>query len=105
MMEDVEEAGDEAGSGGEIQLTDGIALLLEAGLIGFIGGIIGLGLFWIVTIAGLLILVRWLPSHGKHASEGRQDTWSEGPGLSVLAHVGMLVGVVLFTFAYLTNVV
>ena len=68
-------------------------------------GIIGLGLFWIVTVAGLLILVRWLPSHGKHASEGRQDTWSEGPGLSVLAHVGMLVGVVLFTFAYLTNVV
>ncbi len=68
-------------------------------------GIIGLGLYWIVTIAGLLILVRWLPSHGKHASEGRQDTWSEGPGLSVLAHVGMLVGVVLFTFAYLTNVV
>ena len=68
-------------------------------------GIIGLGLYWIVTFAGLLILVRWLPSHGKHASEGSQDTWSEGPGLSVLAHVGMLVGVVLFTFAYLTNVV
>ena len=68
-------------------------------------GIIGLGLYWIVTIAGLLILVRWLPSHGKHASEGKQDTWSEGPGLSVLAHVGMLVGVVLFTFAYLNNVV
>jgi hypothetical protein len=68
-------------------------------------GIIGLGLYWIVTVAGLLILVRWLPSHGKHASEGRQDTWSEGPGLSVLAHVGMLVGVSLFTFAYLTNVV
>jgi hypothetical protein len=68
-------------------------------------GIIGLGLFWVVTLAGLLILVRWLPSHGKHASEGRQDTWSEGPGLSVLAHVGMLVGVVLFTFAYLTNAV
>jgi len=68
-------------------------------------GIIGLGLFWIVTFAGLLILVRWLPSHGKHASEGVQDTWSEGPGLSVLAHVGMLVGVVVFTFAYLTNAV
>ena len=68
-------------------------------------GIIGLGLFWIVTIAGLLILVRWLPSHGKHAAEGAQDTWSEGPGLSVLAHVGMLVGVVVFTFAYLTSAV
>ena len=52
-----------------------------------------------------MILVRWLPSHGKHASEAVQDTWSEGPGLSVLAHVGMLVGVVVFTFAYLTNAV
>jgi hypothetical protein len=68
-------------------------------------GIIGLGLFWIVTITGLLILVRWLPTHGKHASEGRHDKWSEGPGLSVLAHVGMLVGVIVFTFAYLTNAV
>lgn len=68
-------------------------------------GIIGLGLFWIVTVAGLMILVRWLPSHGKHASEAVQDTWSEGPGLSVLAHVGMLVGVIVFTFAYLTNAV
>ena len=66
-------------------------------------GIIGLGLFWIVTVAGLMILVRWLPSHGKHASEAIQDKWSEGPGLSVLAHVGMLVGVIVFTSAYLTN--
>jgi hypothetical protein len=68
-------------------------------------GIIGLGLFWIVTIVGLLILVRWLPSHGRHASDAVQDNWSEGPGLSVLAHVGMLVGVIVFTFAYLTNAV
>jgi len=68
-------------------------------------GIIGLGLFWIVTIVGLLILVRWLPSHGKHASEGVQDSWSDGPGLSVLAHVGMLVGVAVFTVAYLTSAV
>ena len=45
------------------------------------------------AVAGLLILVRWLPSRGKHAAEAREDTWSEGPGLSILAHVGMLVGV------------
>ena len=64
-------------------------------------GIVGLGLWWVVTLAGLLILVRWLPSRGKHSSEGVQDKWSEGPGLSVLAHVGMLVGVVVFTIAYL----
>jgi hypothetical protein len=55
----------------------------------------------VVTVAGLLILVRWLPSHGKHASDGSHDSWSDGPGLSVLAHVGMLVGVVIFTVAYL----
>jgi amino acid permease len=65
-------------------------------------GIIALALWWITVVAGLLILVRWLPSSGKHASSGTEDTWSEGPGLSILAHVGMLVGVCVFTYAYLT---
>jgi hypothetical protein len=68
-------------------------------------GIISLGFWWIVTFCGLLMLVRWLPSRGRHASEGFQDSWSEGPGLSILAHVGMLVGVCIFTFAYLTTAV
>jgi len=68
-------------------------------------GILALALWWVVVAAGLLILVRWLPSHGKHASSGTEDTWSEGPGLSILAHVGMLVGVVVFTYAYLTSAV
>ena len=49
-----------------------------------------------------MILVRWMPAGGKHASSPTEDTWSRGPGLSVLAHVGMLVGVVVFTWAYLT---
>ena len=68
-------------------------------------GIISLAFWWIVTICGLLMLVRWLPSHGRHASSGFKDSWSEGPGLSVLAHVGMLVGVCIFTWAYLTSAV
>ena len=34
-----------------------------------------------------------------------EDTWSEGPGLSILAHVGMLVGVSVFTYAYLNAAV
>lgn len=68
-------------------------------------GIAALACWWIVVLAGLLILVRWLPSHGKHASGGQEDSWSEGPGLSVLAHVGMLVGVGVFTWAYLTAAV
>lgn len=68
-------------------------------------GIVALGLWWLVSLAGLLVLVRWLPSRGKHASEGRTDSWSEGPGLSILAHVGMAVGVGVFTWAYLQQVV
>ena len=65
-------------------------------------GIAALACWWVVVVAGLLVLMRWLPSRGRHATSGRQDTWSEGPGLSVLAHVGMLVGVTVFTWAYLT---
>ncbi len=68
-------------------------------------GLVALVLWWVVTIAGLLILVRWLPSRGKHAAAGTEDSWSSGPGLSVLGHVGMVVGVAVFTFAYLTKVV
>jgi hypothetical protein len=68
-------------------------------------GILSLACWWVTVVAGLLILVRWMPSHGKHASEGSADSWSEGPGLSILAHVGMLVGVCVFTWAYLTSAV
>lgn len=63
-------------------------------------GILALALWWVVVVAGLLILVRWLPSRGKHAAPGTEDSWPAGPGLSVLAHVGMLVGVLVFTYFY-----
>lgn len=72
---------------------------------GALTGIIALALWWVTTLAGLLILVRWLPSRGKHATQGRRDTWSEGPGLSLLAHVGMLAGVLVFTYAYAASLV
>lgn len=68
-------------------------------------GIVGLAFFWLTAVAGLMILVRWLPSRGKHSSDAVHDSWSEGPGLSVLAHVGMLVGVCVFTWAYLTSAI
>lgn len=66
-------------------------------------GIVALAFWWILVVTGLLILVRWLPSRGRHAADAKEDTWSEGPGLSVLAHIGMLVGVGVFTYAYLTG--
>jgi hypothetical protein len=61
-------------------------------------GYAGLGAWWITTVAGLLILLRWLPAHGRHASGPAADSWGEGPGLSVLGHVGLLVGSVVWTY-------
>jgi hypothetical protein len=77
----------------------------ETPLGGAVMGIVAVALWWVTTVAGLLILVRWLPSRGKHATQAREDTWSEGPGLSLLAHVGMLAGVVVFTYAYAASLV
>ena len=47
--------------------------------------------------AQLLILARWRSSRGKHATDRRGDNWTDGPGLSALAHIGMLLGVCAFT--------
>jgi hypothetical protein len=60
-------------------------------------GWVALAFWWVTVVAGLLILARWMPAKGRHSSGPRADTWGEGPGLSVLAHVGLLVGVVVFT--------
>lgn len=66
-------------------------------------GVVALFFYWLTALAGLMILLRWVPSSGKHASASADDRWSEGPGLSILAHVGMLVGVVVFTWFYATQ--
>ena len=66
-------------------------------------GIVALFFYWLTALAGLMILLRWVPSRGKHASGTADDSWSEGPGLSILAHVGMLVGVLVFTWFYATS--
>lgn len=60
-------------------------------------GWLGLLFWWITVVAGLLILARWMPARGRHSSAPKADTWGEGPGLSILAHGGLLVGVIVFT--------
>lgn len=60
-------------------------------------GWLGLLCFWITAVVGLLILARWLPAKGRHAAAASADSWGEGPGLSVLAHVGMVVGCLVWT--------
>jgi len=68
-------------------------------------GILGLLCLWLVVVAGLFILVRWMPSRGRHAGETTADSWSSGPWLSLLAHLGMFLAVTYFTWAYATSVV
>lgn len=68
-------------------------------------GILALVCWWVVAVAGVFVLVRWLPARGRHAAPAVDDTWSAGPGLSLLGHVGMLVGVGVFTWAYLVKAV
>lgn len=66
-------------------------------------GVVSLLAWWITVIAGLLILARWMPAKGRHASGPAADTWGEGPGLSVLAHVGLFVGVTVWTALFLVG--
>jgi hypothetical protein len=66
-------------------------------------GYAGLACWWLTTIAGLLILARWLPAHGRHAAGPAADSWGEGPGLSVLGHVGLLVGSVVWTYLMIAD--
>lgn len=80
-------------------LTWTFHLVLDRPVVGFVG----LALWWATTIAGLALLVRWMPSHGRHASDDDEDEWASGPGLSLLAHLGLLVGVCVFSFAFATG--
>jgi uncharacterized membrane protein len=60
--------------------------------------LLGLAAWWVVTLAGLLLLTRWLPAHGKHSGDVVTDEWTDGPWLSMLGHLGMLGGAVYFTW-------
>lgn len=66
-------------------------------------GYAGLACWWVTTVVGLLILMRWLPARGRHAADPAADSWGEGPGLSVLGHVGLLVGSIVWTYLIFAN--
>jgi cobalamin synthase len=72
-------------------------------------GVVALAFWWAMTVAALMLLVRWLPSRrrGKRAADtvDAADSWTGTPWLSVLAHVGTLVGVAWLTWAYAFSMV
>jgi hypothetical protein len=59
--------------------------------------------WWLLAIVGLLLLARWLPSHSRHGAGKAADAWGGGAGLSLLGHLGMLIGVCYFTFVTFTE--
>jgi hypothetical protein len=67
-----------------------------------VGGV-SLVLWWIEAVLGLLILARWRPVRGRHATGPRGDSWGSSPWLSALAHVGMLVAACSFTALFVSD--
>jgi hypothetical protein len=66
-------------------------------------GLVALLVWWLEVVVGVLILARWLPGGGRHAADSTDDSWAQGPSLSILGHVGLLLGVAFFTFCVLTG--
>lgn len=66
-------------------------------------GIVSVALWWLEVIVGILILLRWLPGSGRHAAPSAEDGWAQGPSLSILGHVGMLLGVAFITYCVLAG--
>lgn len=66
-------------------------------------GAVALVIWWVEVAIGLLILARWQSSSGTHAEPTTGDSWGEGPALSILGHVGLLLGVGFFTWVVVAD--
>ena len=68
-------------------------------------GAVALAGWWVTALIGLLLLVRWLPSRGRHAGGVSSDSWLAGRLLSFLGHLGVFGCVCYFTWAYVSGAV
>lgn len=68
-------------------------------------GILAIALWWITGLAGILVALRWLPPSGPRDPQDRLTLVERavGPWLTTLAHLGMVLIVVRFTWAYLDS--
>ncbi|MGN0064644.1 MAG: hypothetical protein ACI379_10415 [Nocardioides sp.] len=67
-------------------------------------GIVAIGGWWLLAGIGLSLLARWRRPRGRHTG-GHDGAPLAGLLLSVLGHVGMLLGVLQFTYVYLVAAV
>lgn len=64
-------------------------------------GVIGLAGLWIASVAGLLIMLRWLPTPG----DTHRRSFTEfvaGPLPSIVGHPAVLAATIYFCWAYVT---
>lgn len=66
-------------------------------------GVLAVVVWSLEALLGLLILARWLPASGRHAAEATDDSWARGPFLSLLGHVGMVLGLAFFSYCVLAG--
>ena len=66
-------------------------------------GVVALAVWWVEVGLGLLILARWMSRPSKHAAETTGDSWGAGPGLSILGHLGMFLGIGFFSWVVLAD--
>lgn len=57
----------------------------------------------IASLIGLSFLRRWSRTGSRHSAAFEGDSWTRGPWLSQLAHIGLTVGTVIFAWLLLTD--
>ncbi|MFZ2503723.1 MAG: hypothetical protein WAW88_13750 [Nocardioides sp.] len=98
---------------GSLRLHTVAGVLALAGWVAFLTGkvpqlelvgVISLFFWWLAVAAGLLLSTLSLPSRGRRAKRVRQSRF-EGRMPVLLTHVGLLICVAVFTYAYTTAAV
>ncbi len=57
----------------------------------------------IAALLGLAFLARWRGSGGRHSVAVEGDSWTSGPWLSQIAHIGYALGTVVFIWLLLSD--
>ncbi|MGO1167449.1 MAG: hypothetical protein ACTMHL_12630 [Janibacter sp.] len=59
----------------------------------------------VAALIGLSFLARWRRSGSRHSVDFEGDTWTRGPWLSQLAHIGFVIGTLIFTWMLLGDTI
>lgn len=67
-------------------------------------GLAAVGLWWVAAVMGMMLVWRWRSGGGRRVAAadrtGALGRWVRGPGLSLAVHLGIVVVVAYFSWAY-----